>query len=183
MSDKANAPKPQGFSPWTFLLMILLTLWVCQRPDPRGQVEQCGKHLHQIGVALEKFRLGSDDGLYPRTLEEAYKKGTFPACPAAGAESYRLGYKPSADLRSYSLACQGDSHQVAGLPSDYPRIAFGPHENETTSEEDPSPASSPSTASPSPLPAESPNPKVVSEKPKSSPTPVIAQPATPTPHP
>lgn len=158
-------------NPWTFLLMILLTLWVCQRPDPRAQMEQCGRQLHLIGVALEKFRLGSEDKLYPRSLEEAYTKGAVPACPAAGGESYRLGYKPSSDLGSYVLTCQGDAHADAGLPPDYPRIAFGPHESRQTGEEEsPSQNASPA-ASPSQLPAASSSPTVA---------PSVQTPASPT---
>lgn len=128
MSDKA-AQEPPKPSIWPLVAMMMLTLWMCNRPaDPKHHLEQCGAHLHKIGVDLEKYRLTSDDGLYPAKLEEAYGQNPLPACPSGGKNTYQEGYKPAADRRSYQLVCKGDHHTKAGVPSDYPRIAFGPAE-------------------------------------------------------
>ncbi len=182
MSDKAAAGKgdqPQGGSPWTLLLMVLLTLYICKRPNPEAQVQACGKHLHQIGVALEKFRYGSDDGLYPKTLAEAFKNGTVPHCNAGGDDSYVNGYQPSADRRSYLLVCKGEGHKDGGLPSDYPRIAFGPHETPPSGEE----SAVQSVASPTPAASPSPQstPVVKTTPAKASPTPRVVTSPTPNP--
>lgn len=181
MSDKpaaAKGDKPQGGSPWTLLLMVLLTLYICKRPNPEAHLESCGRHLHQIGVALEKYRYGSDDGLYPKTLAEAFTANPAPVCPAGGKTSYIDGYQPSADRRSYLLVCKGEGHKESNLPPDYPRIAFGPHENQPSGEE------APVQSVASPTPAASPSPQatpVVKTAPaKASPTPAAK---SPTPNP
>lgn len=162
MSDKA-AQEPPKPSIWPLVAMMMLTLWMCNRPaDPKHHLEQCGAHLHKIGVDLEKYRLTSDDGLYPAKLEEAYGQNPLPACPSGGKNTYQEGYKPAADRRSYQLVCKGDHHTKAGVPSDYPRIAFGPAE-QTPHRKESEPSGSPSpqaTASPlaTPSPQDSPSP-------------------------
>lgn len=156
MSEKADAKPgpPPGPSPWTLMFLILLTFWMCNRPpDPKLGLQQCGKSLHAIGVALERFRLSSEDQTYPKDLQEAYKGSAPPACPIGGKSTYSAGYQPGSDRRSYLLVCKGDHHQKAGVPSDYPRIAFGPHEAKPAGEESPGQSSSPSpsaSATPSP---------------------------------
>lgn len=169
MSDKAAAGKPDappGPSPWTLMLLVMLTFWMCNRPtDPSTGLQQCGKTLHGIGVALERFRLSSDDGLYPKDLAEAYRGSQAPSCPIAKEATYLKGYQPGSDRRAYLLVCKGDHHQQAGVPSDYPRIAFGPHETSSPSEESQSPGS------PSPTPAQSPSPQA---SPAVLPTPVVS---------
>lgn len=179
MSETASdgkAQAPPGPSPWTLMLMVLLTLWVCNRPeDPKQGLAVCGKNLHQIGVSLERFRLTAEDGAYPKTLEEAFKSGAVPACPVGGQSTYPSGYRRASDGRSYLLVCQGDHHQAAGVPSDYPRIAFEARETSPAGEESvqqsqppaspglepkavsPSPQASPQ-ASQSPRPSASPSP-------------------------
>lgn len=124
----AGQQEPPKGSVWPLIAMILLTLWMCGRHNPEADLKQCGEHLHQIGVALEHYRLASDDKLYPKTLEGAFKGKSIPDCKANGSGSYASGYQPSSDRRSYLLVCKGDKHQAAGVPSDYPRIAFGPDE-------------------------------------------------------
>jgi hypothetical protein len=111
------------------MLMVLLTLYICKRPpDPNLGLQQCGANLHKIGVALEKFRLSSEDGRYPAKLDEAFKGTSVPACPVGGDEAYLQGYQPGADRLAYLQVCKGSHHKTAGVPLDYPRIAFGPAE-------------------------------------------------------
>ncbi len=142
MSDKP-APNPQKPSIWPLVAMMMLTLWMCNRPaDPKLNLEQCGKHLHTVGVDLEKFRLTSDDKLYPATLEEVYVNKTIPVCPVGGKNSYKEGYKADSSRASYLLVCKGEYHKDAGVPSDFPRIAFGPAEHGSSHTES-HPASSP----------------------------------------
>ncbi len=151
MSDKPAAQDPPKPSIWPLVAMMMLTLWMCNRPnDPKLSLKQCGDHLHTIGVDLEKFRLSSDDKLYPATLEEVYATKTIPVCPVGGKSTYKEGYKADAKRHSYVLVCKGDHHKDAGVPSDYPRIAFGPAEH-TPHQEEAQPATSPTpqaTASP-----------------------------------
>ena len=114
---------------------------MCNRPsDPKASLQQCGTHLHSVGVELEKFRLSSDDKLYPATLEEVYVNKTIPVCPVGGKNSYKEGYKADSARTSYLLVCKGEYHKEAGVPSDFPRIAFGPAEHGATGSH---PASSP----------------------------------------
>lgn len=175
MTDKADGKPsaPPGPSPWTLMLMVLLTLYICKRPaDPKLGLDGCGKNLHTIGVALEKFRLSADDRLYPQKLEEVYKDGAISVCPVGGKGTYYAGYQPSADRRSYLLVCKGEHHKTAGVPSDYPRIGYGPHETGTSGEK--------STSAPSPSPAGSPTPQATPES-QGPPTPPIPASATPNP--
>lgn len=185
MSDKPAATggktdQQPGGNPWTLMFLILLSFWLCtKRPvDPKLGLQDCGKNLHALGVALEKARLGSDDGLYPLKLEDALKGKELPVCPVGKKGTYVAGYQPSADRRSYVLVCKGDHHKEANVPSDYPRIGFGPHETPASGEE------SAVQGSPSPIPAASPEatPEVQST---ASPSPRAASPtpASPTPHP
>lgn len=136
-----DTQEPPKGSLWPLVAMILLTFWLCRRQpatDPQVVLRQCADNLHQIGVTLERYRLTSDDGLYPSTLEEAYKGKTLPICKANGDESYKSGYQPSTDRHSYLLVCKGDKHADAGVPSNYPRIAFSvpespPHDESSAS--------------------------------------------------
>lgn len=165
MSDKGAKEEPKP-SIWPLIAMMMLTLWMCNRPaDPKRNLTQCGTHLHKIGVDLEKFRFTSEDRLYPAKLEDAYGQNPLPACPEGGKGSYTDGYQPSADRTSYVLVCKGDHHVKADVPPDYPRIAFGPAEGAK-----PSPTSE-AVASPTPGAAVSPQANV---SPKLSPTPQIS---------
>ena len=113
------------------LPLILVTLYLCtNRPDkdPKYQLDQCGKNLHTIGVALEKDRLLSEDKLYATKLEEVYGKTPVPECPLGGSQSYVEGYQVGSDRSSYLLVCKGDHHVPASVPPDYPRIAFSVEE-------------------------------------------------------
>jgi hypothetical protein len=163
LSDTAASGKPApppGPSPWTLMLLVLLTLWMCNRPaDPSLGLQQCGQTMHGIGVALEKFRLGSNDQRYPKDLGEAYPGAKPPVCPIAKDSTYQAGYQPNPERTAYLLVCKGDHHQKAGVPSDYPRIAFGPHEAETPSEESQSPSITNSPA-PAQTPELSPSPTI-----------------------
>ena len=116
----------------------------------------------------------------------------MPICPVGKKGTYVAGYQPSADRRSYLLVCKGDHHKPAGVPSDYPRIGFGPHETPVSGEK--SGEESAVQGSPSPVPAASPSPATSpgpaaspkkSPTGKASPSPVPARPtpASPTPHP
>lgn len=152
MSDKdaKAAPPPPGGSPWMMMLMILMTFWICQRGqggDPKQQMHLCGVELHKVGVALEKFRFGSEGGLYPKTLAEAFQNKAVPVCPVGGKEAYPNGYQPASDRRSYVQVCKGAHHLQAGVPSDYPRIAFKAPESPAAGEES-SPQASPSSPAP-----------------------------------
>ncbi len=176
MSDKGAKEEPKP-SIWPLVAMMMLTLWMCNRPaDPKHHLDQCGAHLHKIGVDLEKYRLTSDDGLYPAKLEEAYGQNPLPACPSGGKNTYKEGYKPNADRHSYQLVCKGGHHTDAGVPSDYPRIAFGPAEQTShRKESEPSPQVSPSphlSASPQATPNQEKSPEQgESKKANPSPTP------------
>lgn len=171
MSDKAAAQDPPKPSIWPLVAMMMLTLWMCNRPaDPTTTLKQCGNNLHKIGVELEKARLLSEDGRYPSTLEAAFGKNTVPVCPDGGKNTYTKGYQPSADGTSYLLVCKGDFHSKAGVPSDYPRIAFGTAERASQSPDVTPPSLSPqATASPQATP--SPN---ISVTPQASATPQTA---------
>lgn len=177
MSDKGAKEEPKP-SIWPLVAMMMLTLWMCNRPaDPKNNLTLCGTHLHKIGVDLEKFRFTSEDGLYPAKLEDAYGQNPLPACPEGGKSSYIEGYKPSADRKSYVLVCKGDHHVKANVPSDYPRIAFGPAEGTEHSQVN-EPATNPSpgvSASPqvSATPNLSPNPQT-SASPKATASPKVA---------
>ena len=182
MSDKPagdKAAQQPGGNPWTLMFLVMLSFWLCtKRPvDPQIGLRDCGKNLHTLGVALEKARLGSDDGLYPAKLEEAMKGQQLPVCPVGKKGTYDAGYQPSADRRSYKLVCKGEHHKPAGVPSDYPRIGFGPHGTPVSGEE------SAAQGSPSPVPSASPSPKASPQEShahQASPSPI---PARPTPAP
>lgn len=132
MSGKAQGARPTAspiLSALNFTLMIFLTWYICQpNRNPEVQLTACGEKLHEIGVALEKSRLMSEDGLYPLDLEEAFGKGELPACPAGGKESYIEGYTLDSDRTGYLLVCKGSHHSEAGVPADYPRIGFSVEE-------------------------------------------------------
>lgn len=185
MSDKPAATggkneQPPAGNPWTLMFLILLSFWLCtKRPvDPKMALQECGKNLHTLGVALEKARLSSEDGLYPAKLEDVMDGQPLPVCPVGKKGTYVAGYQPSADRRSYVLVCKGDHHKAADVPSDYPRIGFGPHETPAPGEE------SAVQGSPTPVPAASASPEATPEI-KGTPTPGPASPtpASPTPHP
>lgn len=161
MSESAKE-KPAPQSTWQMMFLLFLAFWLCNRPaDPFDQLKTCGGHLHQVGVALEKYRLAVQEHTYPLTLEELYKDKAIPACPSGGKNCYKEGYKPSKDRRSYTLVCKGENHLRAGVPPDYPRIAFGPHEDPAPGEEN----SSSAQASPSPGAGATPSLEVQSQSP------------------
>lgn len=113
------------------LPLLILTWYLCQnRPDqnPRYQLDQCGAHLHTLGVALEKDRLLSPDKLYNKELTSVLPEDKMPECPVGGKESYLEGYKVNGDRTAYTLVCKGEHHKAASVPSDYPRIAFSVQE-------------------------------------------------------
>lgn len=175
MSDKAAAQEPPKPSIWPLVAMMMLTLWMCNRPaDPSATLKQCGNHLHKIGVELEKARLLSEDGRYPSKLEAAFGKNPIPVCPDGGKNTYAQGYQPSADGSSYLLVCKGDFHSKAGVPSDYPRIAFGPAEGVSQSPDVTPTASSSPQATANPQATQSPKISVtpqVSTSPQATPNP------------
>lgn len=180
MSDK---PKPPELSQRQALLrllpLILLTTWLCyNKPgkDPKYQMEACGAALHKIGVQLETARLSSDDKLYPKDLKEAYGQEPIPKCPIGGVEAYEKGYTVSADGRSYVLVCKGSHHTDAGLPPDYPRIAFQSTEPSPSGEKSPVQGGKPSIEA-SPVPQKSPIQKATPSEAGPAPSP-----ASPTPH-
>lgn len=127
-----------------FPLLLLTTLLCYYRPgqDPRFLAKNCGTNLHKISVKLERHRLGSDDKLYPTTLEEAYGKTELPKCPAANKDTYTVGYTASSDRRSYLLVCKGGHHEEAAIPADFPRVAYSVEEAEKMAD-DPAPKESP----------------------------------------
>ena len=113
------------------LPLMILTWYLCQnRPEqnPEYQLDACSRSLHQVGVALEKDRLLSEDKLYTKEFEKLFDDGKLGICPVGGKESYITGYQPSDDRRSYLLVCKGAHHALASVPSDYPRIAFSVEE-------------------------------------------------------
>jgi hypothetical protein len=188
VSDKDAKPSDQQAAPptWPYLIMLLALLYTCNRRggDPRAQLDACGKNLHTIGATLEKYRLGTDDGLYPKTLEEAFKGKTLPVCPAGHKGTYVAGYSPSPDRRSYLLVCKGDHHKAAGVPSDYPRISFAAPEPppDGKSRSTPSPLEEPAILQPPAAegsPGQRPSPSVEAAE---SPLPAGAG-ATPSPSP
>lgn len=133
MSEKAKEVPPQ--SPMRALInllpLLILTWYLCQnRPEknPEYQLDVCGRSLHQIGVALEKDRLLSEEKLYTKEFDKLFADGKLAVCPVGGKESYIAGYQPAADHRSYLLVCKGAHHADASVPSDYPRIAFSVEE-------------------------------------------------------
>ncbi len=156
---------------WNLLPLIVLSLYLCHyspAKEPSAQLEQCGKNLHAVGVAIEKDRLLSEDKLYNTDLKAIYASSPMPACPVGGKDSYPSGYAVSPDRSSYLLVCKGDHHKDAGVPSDYPRIAFAVPEKapggETPAPEDtPSEATTPVTASPTPQVTPDVTPKAVGE--------------------
>lgn len=143
------------------LPLIIVTWYLCQsRPDqkPGYQLEQCGKNLHTIGVAIEKDRLLSEEKVYNSDLKSIFGKTAVPSCPVGGEESYFEGYKVAPDGKSYVLVCKGKNHTEASVPSDYPRIAFSVAEangKAPATEEKPDEANSPESSA-SPAATESP---------------------------
>lgn len=170
--EKKELPPPSlRRTIWNLLPLIVLSLYLCHyspSKQPVTQLQQCGKHLHDIGVVIEKDRLLSEDKLYNADLKAVYGSKPIPACPVGGKNTYIEGYTVSPDRKSYLLVCKGDHHKDAGVPSDYPRIAFAVPENAST-EEKPAPEQTPAeTATPvtgTPTPAVSPEatPKAVVE--------------------
>lgn len=193
MSDsQARPPESAGQAFARLFPLLLLTTLLCYyRPgqDPRFMAKSCGTNLHKISVKLERTRLGSEDKLYPTSLKEAYDKAEIPECPAAGADTYSVGYTASSDRRSYLLVCKGDHHVKAEIPTDFPRVAFSVDEAkgkvaEPTPKESPVPVETSSTPGPSATPEPSGTP-MATETPsvESTPAPVAtpAEQATPAP--
>lgn len=117
------------------LPLLILTWYLCQnkpKPDPSQLLQACGKNLHKMGVEVEKYRLLSDDKLYPPELDKVFKEGEMPACPVGGAESYTNGFTLLDGRSGYLLVCKGKHHVDASVPSDYPRIAFSVEEASQT---------------------------------------------------
>jgi hypothetical protein len=183
MADKKELPPPSlGRTLINLLPLIILTWYLCQNKpdkDPNYQLELCGKNLHTIGVALEKDRLLSEKKVYAEDLASLFTNGkTMPECPNGGPETYTEGYQPNSDRTAYVLVCKGNHHSSAGVPSDYPRIAFSVQEassdgNSDSKEEDkkqPQESPSPAQVEQSPSPQKSP---VIEESPiiKESPSP------------
>ncbi len=163
------------------LPLILLTTWLCyNKPgkDPKYQMEACGAALHKIGVQLETVRLTSDDKLYPTNLKQAYGEKEIPGCPLGGVEAYEKGYRLSTDQRSYLLVCSGSHHTDAGLPPDYPRIAFASTEPSPSGEKSPSQDIEP-TIEASPVPQATPTQEATPSQVKIVATPT---PTSPTPN-
>lgn len=190
MSDKAKElpPPSLGRTLINLLPLIILTWYLCyNRPDkdPNYQLDLCGQNLHKIGVALEKDRLLSEDKLYAKDIEAVFTSDAgVPACPNGGKDSYIKGYQVTEDRSGYLLVCKGDNHTKAGVPADYPRIAFSVQEATTVEKTGDNPQSSPTPASTptSPTPRESPQPEATlapAEAPRSEVAPTPA--TTPTP--
>ena len=191
MSDKPAPPEPSALrSMISMLPLLLLTTYLCYaRPgaDPGAKMKLCGESLHKIGVELEKAKYTSGDQTYPKTLKEAFGEKDIPKCPEGGNESYIDGYSVKADQKSYILVCSGAHHKEAGVPSGYPRIAFGASErsNESPSTEPTpavsgTPAVSEATATPevskaTATPSVEATPKTVETKPNSEETPAVVE--------
>lgn len=186
MSDKKELPPPTlGRTLLNLLPLIILTWYLCQnRPDkdPNYQLDLCGQNLHKIGVELEKDRLLSESKIYAQDLATLFAKSAVPECPEGGSEAYTQGYQPNPDRTAYLLVCKGSHHSAAGVPSDYPRIAFSVEEaskdrNSDSSQEDkkePQESPSPAQVEQSPSPQESPEPQespIIEESPSPGATP------------
>lgn len=180
MSDDKQEEVPLSRTLWNLLPLILVALYLCHYSPskrPAFKLEQCGKHLHEIGVMIEKDRLSSDDKLYGKDLKEIFGQHPIPACPVGGKEAYIEGYQVSPDRRSYLLVCKGDHHKDAGVPSDYPRIAFSIQEADKAENKTSTPDSTATpAASASPVVTGTPG---ASATPAAATTPVVKASATP----
>lgn len=182
MSDKPEPPAPSALrSMISMLPLILLTTYLCYaRPgaDPAAKMKLCGESLHKIGVELEKSRYTSESGTYPKTLKEIFTKTDMPKCPEGGEDSYIDGYSTKDDLKSYVLVCSGAHHKEAGVPSGYPRIAFGvsePSGDSPSAEPSPSVLSTPEALEATAAPAAQATPRKAEVKPKSEETPAVVE--------
>lgn len=179
-AEAAARPAPtMGRTIWNLLPLILLSLYLCHYSPskrPSAELHQCGKFLREIGVAIEKDRLLSEDRLYKKDLATVYGEKPIPSCPIGGKDAYLQGYSAAEDARSYLLVCKGAHHKEAGVPSDYPRIAFAIPESPSSKEEPvqestptPSESASPSSATPTPTVVITATPKAVTEAEKDKP--------------
>lgn len=129
MSDEGKElpPPSLGRALINLLPLIIVTFYICNyspTKSPEYQLKQCGSSLHEIGVALEKDRLLSEEKLYSRDLKAVFGQKDLPECPVGGDESYLQGFEVAEDRESYVLTCHGSHHTEADVPSDYPRIGF-----------------------------------------------------------
>ena len=89
----------------------------------QGQATACMSNLKNIGTALEMY-CTDNAGLYPSHLDSsltpAYIK-RIPLCPGGTQDSYGPAYQPSQDHKGYTVFCQGEHHQKAGIPKHHPR--------------------------------------------------------------
>jgi hypothetical protein len=88
-----------------------------------GAVTACRTNLRLLRKTLDLYAR-DHQGHYPKRLEELSPRYVriFPECPNADQDTYGPGYSPSADGLHYTLACHGDHHRDAGLPSDEPHV-------------------------------------------------------------
>jgi hypothetical protein len=188
MADKKELPPPTlGRTLLNLLPLIILTWYLCQnRPDkdPNYELDLCGQSLRTIGVALEKDRLMSETNVYTQEVASIFADGAMPACPVGGQESYTKGYQPNGDRSAYLLVCKGNHHSAAGVPSDYPRIAFGVKEasldgtsdSQKENKAEPKESPSPGQVEQSPSPQESPQ---AQESPEPEASPIVEESPTP----
>lgn len=107
-----------------FMGVLLRIYW---KAKPGSDLVLCKSNLSKIGTALEKYSF-DHNGEYPASLDALVPKyvEAVPDCPAAGAQTYRAKFGPSAPKNShgskqyYYIECAGANHTRAAVKAGLP---------------------------------------------------------------
>ena len=96
------------------LARMLTDAGLSTNPD-ETKFNDCKENLKKIAIGLKLY--AADNGnKYPKKLSEISTNDKYldfvPTCPSASKDTYSNGYKPSKDLKSYSVCCSGCNHDA-----------------------------------------------------------------------
>jgi hypothetical protein len=110
-------------------LVILVLAAASIAPTLMHRVEQrrlraCQENLKAIATACEIDSI--IPGRYPYRLEQILAEYfetvvKIPNCPAAGKDTYSLGFQSASNPDAFSICCTQHNHAALGVPPNYPQ--------------------------------------------------------------